>query len=217
MPVSAPNPGADVVRIHKVITRGLAISIEYGQGDGPEQAQRDGYQRYVKALSGLVHGHHQGEDLIAFPFWNSKLPEGPFERLASEHRDMLPLLARIDAWLASGEAAWKGPALVGLQSALGALDQLWHPHISVEEATLGPENSAHLLSAEENTQLAAELAAHGQAHSQPAELVMAFIFYNLTSEDREAMMAVLPPVVSQELVPVVWRPAWEPMRPFLLP
>lgn len=44
-----------------------------------------------------------------------------------------------------------------------------------------------------------------------------FLLYNLPPEKRAAFAQMLPPVVTQQLVPVVWKEKWEPMKPFLLP
>jgi len=50
----------------------------------------------------------------------------------------------------------------------------------------------------------------------PDLVALPFILYNLSVEDREIMAQHMPPVVIQELVPVVWKEHWEPMKPFLL-
>jgi len=99
---------------------------------------------------------------------------------------------------------------------LSDLSGRWLSHIALEEATVGPENSLKYLTPAENGQLAKQLAEHGQAHSQPSELVMPFVVYNLEEEDRGEFLSLLPPVVAQQLIPVAWKAVWEPMRPFLL-
>ncbi len=53
-------------------------------------------------------------------------------------------------------------------------------------------------------------------HSGPDYLVVPFLLYNLSPEDRATMSAEMPPVVTQQLVPVVWKEKWQPMSPFLL-
>jgi hypothetical protein len=42
------------------------------------------------------------------------------------------------------------------------------------------------------------------------------MLYNLEGADRAHFMAVLPPEITQQLVPVVWKDEWAPMKPFLL-
>jgi hypothetical protein len=86
----------------------------------------------------------------------------------------------------------------------------------LEEATVGPENSQKYLTPIENEQLSKQLAEHGQVHSQPNELVMPFVVYNLAVDDRTEFIKLLPPVLAQQLIPIAWKNVWEPMTPFLL-
>ena len=81
---------------------------------------------------------------------------------------------------------------------------------------MGPDQAGQMLTPEENAQLGAQLTAHGQQHAQPSELVLPFVLYNLPLDDRQAMMADMPPVVTGHLIPIAWKAAWEPMQPFLL-
>lgn len=39
---ATPNVGADLIRIHKTITRGLAVAIEHSRAGGPPDEQNDG-------------------------------------------------------------------------------------------------------------------------------------------------------------------------------
>ena len=185
----SPNVGSDLVRIHKVITRALAI---------------------------LLHAHHAGEDEIAFPFWRARFPSGAFDTLVEQHRRMIPFIDQVQGWAGQGAEAWQADAVNGLHRSLADLQSSWRAHIAREEATVGPENAVRYLSPEENTLLGRQLAEHGQAHSQPGELVMPFIVYNLAGVDREAFLGLLPPVLANQLIPFAWKPVWEPMKPFLL-
>lgn len=213
--VNTPNAGVDLIRIHKVITRGLVVSIKHSQGNGPEQAHRDGFRSYVRALVALLHGHHLGEDEIAFPFWKGRVSHEDLDKLYQQHQAMLPLLEKVEAWM-ENVAAWESTLLAELNDVFRELDALWHGHITLEESVLGPDNSAELLSPEENLQLSQRLAAHGQQHSQPSELVLPFVLYNLDGADRQAMMANLPAELTAHVIPVVWKAAWEPMQQFFL-
>jgi len=216
MSTPQPNVGVDLVRIHKVITRGLAVVADRSQGSGPEPARRAGFQAYVRALTALLRAHHDGEDELAFPFWRAKAPQAPIDKLAHHHRLMTPLLDKMQAWLDTGEAGWADAPLAGLHADVEALNQLWRTHIRLEEAVMGPDQAGQMLTPEENAQLGAQLTAHGQQHAQPSELVLPFVLYNLPLDDRQAMMAVMPPVVTGQLIPIAWKAAWEPMQPFLL-
>jgi hemerythrin-like domain-containing protein len=210
-----PNVGNDLVRIHKVVTRALNITLENSQGEPLPEDRRAGFAAYVRALASLVDAHHLGEDELAFPFWKNRLPGGPFDELSRQHQEIIPYLERIGDWTAEPEA-WQASAIQELHLALSDLQKLWETHIHLEEATVGPEKSAEILSPAENERLSRQMAEHGQAHALPAELVMPFVVYNLTPADREAFFKLIPPVVANQLVPFAWKPAWEAMSPFLL-
>jgi hypothetical protein len=210
-----PNVGTDLVRIHKVITRALNVSLQHVQESNIAEKHRSGFSSYVRALAILLHAHHLGEDELAFPFWKIRFPSGPYDELTQQHRQMVIHLERIERWVQAGDEAWQTNALGELQDACSDLRSIWEVHIALEEDALGPENSRKYLSSSENESLGKQLSEHGQAHSQPGELVMPFIVYNLSGPEREEFVKLLPPVVSGQLIPVAWKAAWEPMLPFL--
>jgi hypothetical protein len=212
-----PNVGTDLVRIHKVVTRALEVSRQNSQADNLPEAHQAGFAAYVRALTILLDSHHLGEDELAFPFWKTHLPEdSPFDRLKQQHRQMTAYLGQINGWLRAPEDAWQPAARSKLHRTLTYLQRLWLKHIGLEEATIGPENASRYLTPEENGQLARQLAEHGQAHSQPNELVMPFVIYNLAGEDRAEFIKLMPPVMLQQLIPFAWKAVWAPMTPFLL-
>jgi hypothetical protein len=47
-------------------------------------------------------------------------------------------------------------------------------------------------------------------------LAVPFLLYNVESDDRAHFFAVMPPEITQQLVPVVWKDEWASMKPFLL-
>ncbi len=211
-----PNAGNDLLRIHKVITRALEVSLQHNQSTHVGEGLQQGFAMYVRVLTIMLHSHHAGEDELSFPFWRTRLPSGPFDTLSEQHRQMISHLERIDHWLGMGAAAWQPDALSDLQHTLTDLQTLWQTHIDMEEATIGPENSRQYLTPAENEQLVRQLAEHGQAHAQPGELVMPFVVYNLSGADRAEFVRLLPPVMTQQLIPIVWKAAWAPMTSFLL-
>jgi hemerythrin-like domain-containing protein len=211
-----PNVGSDLIRIHKVITRALKVSLQNSQDADLDDKYQQGFALYVRALTILLHAHHNGEDELAFPFWKSRMPNGPFEELTMQHREMIVYLERIEQWLGAELDAWRVKNINKLHSALSDLANLWGTHIALEEATVGPDSSRKYLTPLENEQLGKQLAEHGQAHSQPGELVMPFVVYNLQEEDRVEFVGMLPPVMIHQLIPMAWKTVWEPMTPFLL-
>jgi hypothetical protein len=212
---TSPNVGSDLLRIHRAITRSLEIALLHSRESGPARGQREGFQRYLRALVILLNAHHQGEDEVSFPFWRVKAPQDPLDRLEQHHSQMLPWLAQISTWVESNPD-WDVASLAVLHESILSLDDLWRTHIALEEDVFSPDNAARLLTLEENAQLAAQLAEHGRQHALPSELVLPFVLYNLTPQDRAGLAATMPAVITQQLVPGPWRETWAPMEPFLL-
>jgi hypothetical protein len=130
---------------------------------------------------------------------------------------MEPILEAIQAAV-EGVAAQPdaGAALDELNQALVTMADLWRPHIQKEEAGFRPEEVGALLTVEEQIGLAQQFAQHSQEHTGPDYLVVPFMLYNLLPEDRAILAQAMPPMVTQQLVPVVWKDKWEIMKPFLL-
>jgi hemerythrin-like domain-containing protein len=208
-----PNIGRDLKRIHRAISRGLAVALDncqaFAQGGFPDDATREGFWKYCQGLEANAHGHHVTEDDLFFPFLRDRLPGTDFDGLMAEHEEMQGFL---DGMRAAREAG----SLAAMQRALAGMTGLWHPHIAKEETDFSPEVAAEVMTIPEHIDMAQKAAAHSQQHSQPAPLAVPFLLYNLEGEDRAFFLAVMPPEVTQQLVPVVWKEEWAPMRPFLL-
>jgi hypothetical protein len=211
-----PNSGRDLLRIHRAITRAIQVCLQNSQGGGPVELQRPGFSLYIRTLTILLHAHHDGEEQVSFPFWQERLPTGPFDILRAQHGQITHALTRIERWLETNTVSWQEGAARTLSLEMVNLQTLWVKHITLEEATMGPENANRMLTAAENEQLARQLAEHGQAHSQPGELVMPFILFNLSITDQAEFAKTLPPAVTQQLIPFAWKETWAPMIPFLL-
>jgi hemerythrin-like domain-containing protein len=215
-----PNIAADLIRIHSVVTRGLSVSLERGQTfarDGfPDASTREGFVSYVQSLVSVLHAHHLGEDELAFPYLRDLLPGAPFDLLSEQHQQMVPILDEITAANEAVAAEPEGQSVSALNRTLTQVDELWHPHIQIEEEEFTVERGAELISVDEHIRLAQLFAKLSQEHAQPDYLVVPFILYNLAPEDRAIMAGSMPPVVTQELVPKAWKEKWAPMQPFLL-
>lgn len=216
-----PNVAADFIRIHSVVTRGLKVSIErcqdFAQNGFPDAVTRQGFVDYVQSLVSVLHAHHLMEDEQAFPYLRDLLPDAPFDLLSEQHQHMLPILDEIKA--ASEAVSAEEPqsqSLNDMSRALTKVAELWHPHIQIEEEHFTVEKGAELISVDEHIRLAQSFAKFSQEHAEPNYLVVPFILYNLSPEDRAIMAGAMPPMVTQELVPKVWKEQWAPMQPFLL-
>ena len=219
--MSKPNVGADLRRIHAIVTRGLEVSIERSRAFAaqgyPDTATREGFVSYVRALASVLHGHHLTEDEVAFPFFQEKLPGAPFDEWSADHRRMELILEEIQAAIERVAAeAEAGESLLELNDALAKMEELWPPHIRQGEEHLSAQAADELMDLDEQIQLARQLAQFSQEHAGPDYLVVPFMLYNLTPEDRATMAQAMPPIVTQQLVPQVWKEKWASMQPFLL-
>jgi hemerythrin-like domain-containing protein len=219
--IPKPNVANDLIRIHKIVTRGLDVAIEHGRAyaqDGyPDDSTKAGFVSYVQALASVTHGHHVTEDDLAFPYFETKLPALPVEDLTREHREMQGILDEIQTAIDGvADEAEPGQALDALNRALNKLAGLWQPHIRKEEDDLKPEVLGKLIGVDEQIGLAQQFAQHSQKHTGPDFLVVPFMLYNLSPGDRAILSQAMPPIVTQQLVPMAWKEQWAPMKPFLL-
>ena len=215
-----PSLAQDMIRIHKVITRGLTIGVERGEAyarDGfPNPGLRKGYTDYIHSLRVVLEAHHRGEDQIAFPILQGKQVTAPYETLTADHQRIEPLLgmvAKAESQLAGGTNDAVLSELVGL---LRQLTSVWGPHIQVEEVHFTRPLLSNVMSPEEQAEVSGKMSQHAQQHATPPFLSLPFVLYNLQTEDRAAMAAVLPRTVVEELIPKVWKEQWSAMKPFLL-
>jgi hypothetical protein len=216
-----PNAGADLLRIHRAITRGIQVSLQHSAAyahDGfPDAEIQEGFLLYLQALKGVLDAHHLGEEEVTFPTLREKMPNVPYDKLLADHRAIVGVLEKLTKAAADvAEGAGSADALHELNGVLGGLSRLWYPHIAMEESFWNPAAITGLLSEEENIELGRKTGESSQKHLHAPAVEMPFVLFNLEPEDRAAMAGMLPPVVTQQLVPVAWRAQWAPMQPFLL-
>ena len=208
-----PNIGLDLQRIHRVITRGVAVAQEkceaFAEAGFPDNTTREGFWKYCQGLEANAHGHHRTEDDLFFPYLRSRITGTDFDQLMAEHQELHGILAKM-------QAAREAGSLADLGRALSEMAELWHPHIEKEQRELSPETMAEVMTVPEHIEMAQKAAAHSQEHAQPAPLAVPFLLYNLEADDRAHFLGVMPPVLTQQLVPIVWKDEWAPMKPFLL-
>lgn len=208
-----PNIGVDLQRIHRVITRGLAVAQEncqaFATGGYPDDSTAEGFWKYCLGLEAVINAHHTSEDDLFFPFLRDRMPGYDFDALTAEHEKMHGILGEMRVARESG-------SLADLDAALTKMSVLWQPHYQTEEAAFTPQVAAEVMTVPESIEMAQKAGAHAAEHAQPAPLAVPFVFYNLEGADREQMMATMPTEVTQQLVPVVWKDEWAPMKPFLL-
>ena len=211
-----PDLAGDLLRIHRVVTRGLKVSLEngkrYHEAGFPDAPNREGFYNYVKALATVLDSHHSGEDMIAFPLVRVKIPTAPVDHLCSDHEKMKIHLDEIERLMADSE-----PSLPLLVEQLEKLNEIWGEHIHLEETMFSVQNMRSIFQPYEQADLTQKFSQHSmQTVGDRGPLVIPFILYNLTPEDRAIFSTTLPPVVTQQLVPTVWKAQWSSMKPFLL-
>lgn len=216
-----PNVAVSLFTIHKVITRGIDVSLENVRGFStagiPNEGAFEGYTNYLRALTSILHSHHLVEDDLAFPYFKDKLPETPFEILVAQHQEMVPMLDSINSIIETLESGKQDvEVLEELISILEALKDTWHKHIPIEEEHFDVGVIGSMLPAEEQLSLIKQYAEYSQEHSGPAYLTVPFILYNLPPEIREIMAKGMPAEVTEKLVPIVWKEQWQSMGPYLL-
>jgi hypothetical protein len=206
--------------IHKVISRGLIVSVEKGeyfiQAGFPNTDTHTGYALYVQSLAIVLDAHHLSEDEVAFPLLKEKIAEAPYEHLARHHQEIVALLGAVREVIPLLEARRGQADLAALVDGLRKISDIWRPHIQIEEFYFSEEALAAAMSPEEQVQASAAISRHSQEHATPAPLALPFLLFNLEVEDRAAMAASLPKQIVEELIPKTWKLQWAPMKAFLL-
>jgi len=207
--------------IHKVITRGVEVTRSHSQSfteQGlPDEALWSGFISYARTFVNLTHAHHDGEEVLIFPFGQEKMPDTSFDSLIAEHRQIAALLDEMGAAIDEAEKKPATESASRISRLAARIHEIWQPHIREEETIFSAARVNAVVTPEEQGKLMQQAAQHGMAHAGPDYLAAPFILHNLEAEDRAHMAGEMPPIVSQELVPVVWKDQWAPMKPFLLP
>ena len=216
-----PNVATSLLFIHQVITRAIEVALDgcaqFAEGGFPDASAREGFGNYVRTLVTVLRAHHQTEDELAFPRMQERVPSAPYEAMEQEHLVIVPLLAEISDAIDVVERSKDTYSPVkNLRNLLAQLRHVWYPHIRKEEDNFSPEVLARLFSTEEHLHLIGVLTEHAKKIAQPDFLVVPFMLFNLPPDERAQFALGLPPFVTQQLVPIVWKDKWASMKPFLL-
>jgi hypothetical protein len=219
MEPSVTNLASDLIRIHKVVTRGLDVCLvkgrEYLHTGITQPRSLIGYSSYAHSLVTILDAHHTSEDILAFPEFRLVIPSAPYAKLASDHNDIERLLAPLHPVIAGlSDDAHKG--ILVIVDHLHKISEIWAPHIQLEEHYFSKESLNAVMPLEDQKRISDAIAKHSQENSQPPFWVVPFVLYNLDREERAIMAAGLPATIMEELVPKVWAEQWAPMKPFLL-
>jgi hemerythrin-like domain-containing protein len=214
MPETSPVIGG-LLMIHKIITRGLIISIrkcdEFLLKKDITSGDAAGFSMYVSTLRWVTHAHHLSEDEIAFPYFKDFI-EAPYESLKDDHQKISSILVSLEHCLPEISSGGVGR----LREVLDDFESLWGPHIRIEEENFTTKRLPADVGIKEQINLAEKLARHGSKNSGPGTLAVPFMFYNLDGRDRELFMMPFPWMVKKLLVPIIWKGQWKPMSKFFL-
>jgi hypothetical protein len=177
------NMTGDLLRIHGVITRGLDIILH--------STGKDGTELYQESLLATIIAHHKTEDEATFPYFRDKLPEVDFDELIEDHKKLTELIEKKN---------------------IAAVKELWTTHIAKEESYFTQEKLDELLTPEEQMQHRMLVGQTAGKHSQPPFLVMPFVIFNQTEDERKVFTKYVPPEVLN-MVNSEWQEKWRPMEP----
>jgi hemerythrin-like domain-containing protein len=218
MEPTTPNLAADLIRIHKVITRGINVCLvkgrEYLQSGFPQSQALLGYSRYIHSLASVLDSHHTVEDIFAFPELRRMIPSAPYAKLASDHNQIEGLLTTLSPLIAELSDGHKG--LVSIVDTLRKTSEIWEPHIQLEERYFSEATLNAVVPLDDQRRISEAIGKYSQEHSGPPYWVVPFILYNLERDERAIMAATFPALILEEMVPTVWADQWAPMKPLLL-
>jgi hypothetical protein len=216
----SPNLIAGMLAIHAVITRSLNVAAT-GCGSFAQQSvagadSHDGLMSYIHCLVSVLGGHHGTEDELAFPVFQ-KMLDAPYDLLSQQHLVVHSLLDEAKAGVES-VAAEPGAAApwAKLHQLVSRIEEFWHAHIAIEEEHFTMDRFAALMPPDEHRRLIELFSGHMRQVTGPDYLVVPFLLYNSAPDKRLIFSSELPPMVTEQLVPVVWKEKWAPMQPFLL-
>lgn len=211
----------DLIRIHTVITRAIEVSIEksidFLEQKKVENNLKEGFINYLKSLEALLHSHHIVEDDKIFPYFQNLGLNAPYEIMASQHEQLLPILDQFKDSINQLNLDFTNTRKIEiLLEKLQLLQSAWIPHYQLEEEYCNNQNISNLINEEEQIKLCHEFGEYAAKHIKEDYLVIPFILYNLSFEQRNLMAEVFPPIVTEKLVPYEWKEKWQSMSPFLL-
>ncbi len=183
---------SDMYPVHRALRETLAAAPRLvgtvGEGD---EARRDLVANFYGNVIAFLHVHHSGEEELVFPKLRTRCPDDQevIERIAAQHRDVDELVSQSTALLASwgsGTADDRDDCARTLE----VLGQTMAEHLDDEEQLVLPLCAA-TLSEEEWGALPGH--ALGAFDGDKVWLILGLIRRNMTQEQRDRMLAHMPP------------------------
>ena len=203
--------------IHRVLSRPLDIGISHIDSclssKKVDMENHEGFKDYISSLTTVFNAHHNGEEEILFPTFEKQINNADFSILKKQHKELHPLMVQITT-----KIDVDNPSLYQYEEIRNLLKEtkdLWIKHRDEEEQLVELEMEP-VISLAEQIDLNNKLSKHGQSMSEPANLVLPFLIYNLEGAERDEFTNDMPWILKKFILPIVWKSKWEKMRPFLL-
>ena len=216
--VYEPNLATGLLCTHNIITRALDVSIDKSLNAGEfDETSKTGFIYYIQSLKTVITAHHHLETQQVFPYFRDKIPDLPVVKLNQEHGKIGMLLNEVEEILPDSNNDLNKSSLKQLNTALIGINDIWHPHIDVEEQYFTAERMDDLLDKDEMMDLIKEYREFSLERYLPDYLVIPFQFYNLPPDERKIWLQELPEKLNKNLISVEWKDKWMPMANFLYP
>jgi len=186
-----PADTSDMPAVHKVFRDSLASGPEFIASAAGDGARRAMIANYYANLINFLKVHDDGEEEIVFPVLSERAPgeRSILDKAAADHQAVVGLMATVDdqieIWQAKGDDGAQG-----ILEALAALQATLTPHLDEEEAEVLPLAATHMNAAEWG-----QLPGHAMSHFQGDKiwLILGLIRENFTQQQRDMMLAHMPP------------------------
>jgi len=186
-----PADTTDMAAVHKVFRESLASAPQFIASAAGDDTRREMIANYYANLIDFLRVHHDGEEELVFPVLSERAPEqrSILDKAAADHQAVVGLMATVDdhieIWQVKGD-----DGVQGIVDSLAALQATLIPHLDEEEAEVVPLAAAHMNAAEWG-----QLPSHAMGHFQGDKiwLIMGLIRENFTQQQRDMMLAHMPP------------------------
>jgi hemerythrin-like domain-containing protein len=216
--VSEPNLAVGLLCTHHIITRALDVTIKHSNkssnAEELDETSRRGFIDYVQSFKTTITTHHHLETQKVFPYFRDKIPDLPVDQLNKEHGQIGILLNEIGDIIPD---LYDESSLEQLNTTLTGINDIWHPHIDVEEKYFTANRMDDLLDNDETIRLLKIYGEFIMERYTPDYLVVPFQYYNLPPAEREIWAQDLPEIITNKLIPIEWKDKWSKMADFLYP
>ena len=196
MAESAQRPDtSDMAAVHKVFRGSLASAPTFVGSAAGDDARRALIANYYTNLMSFLEAHHGGEEEIIFPRLVDRLPaqRAVVETAEGQHHEVTGLIEDVKKSVGTWEEIGD-PGAGALVASLQSLNDALIPHLDEEEAKIVPL-AGEVMTVEEWGMLPGH--ALGSFTGDKIWLIMGLIRENFTQQQRDMMLAHMPPPARQ--------------------